>query len=97
MHVCHMLHHNYHAASPPRVMFRRLVNAYTAAMVLSCPLRPIHVALTMETVLLTIQALLSSPNPDDPLNEDAAKQWKENEDDALMQARRLTLLYASRK
>jgi len=51
----------------------------------------------METVLLTIQALLSSPNPDDPLNEDAAKQWKENENDALMQARRLTLLYASRK
>jgi len=34
-------------------------------------------------VLLSIQALLSSPNPDDPLNNEAAENWKTNEADAL--------------
>lgn len=27
----------------------------------------------------SIQALLSAPNPDDPLAEDVAKHWRENE------------------
>ncbi|XP_036622223.1 ubiquitin-conjugating enzyme E2 N-like [Trichosurus vulpecula] len=35
------------------------------------------------TVLLSIQALLSAPNPDDPLANDAAKQWKTNEAQAI--------------
>jgi len=33
-------------------------------------------------VLLSIQALLSAPNPDDPLATDVAKHYKENEKDA---------------
>ncbi len=36
-------------------------------------------ALQIRTVLLSIQALLSAPNPDDPLANDVAQQWKENE------------------
>lgn len=31
----------------------------------------------------SIQALLSAPNPDDPLAEDIAKQWRENETEAV--------------
>jgi ubiquitin-protein ligase len=33
-------------------------------------------ALQIRTILLSIQALLGAPNPDDPLNEAVAKQWK---------------------
>ena len=36
-------------------------------------------ALQIRTVLLSVQALLSAPNPDDPLANDVAQQWKENE------------------
>lgn len=31
----------------------------------------------------SIQALLSAPNPDDPLADNVAKHWKENERDAI--------------
>ena len=31
----------------------------------------------------SIQALLSAPNPDDPLAENVAKHWKENEAEAV--------------
>nr|XP_009858654.1 ubiquitin-conjugating enzyme E2 N-like isoform X1 [Ciona intestinalis] len=40
-------------------------------------------ALQMRTVLLSIQALLSAPNPDDPLNNEVANLWKENEAEAI--------------
>ena len=40
-------------------------------------------ALQIRTVLLSIQALLSAPNPDDPLANDVAEKWKENEEDAI--------------
>lgn len=40
-------------------------------------------ALQIRTVLLSIQALLSAPNPDDPLANDVAQHWKENEKDAI--------------
>ncbi|KAI8854429.1 putative ubiquitin-conjugating enzyme E2 [Chytridium lagenaria] len=40
-------------------------------------------ALQIRTVLLSIQALLSAPNPDDPLANDVANHWKENEKGAL--------------
>ena len=36
-------------------------------------------ALQIRTVLLSIQALLSAPNPDDPLANDVAELWKVNE------------------
>ena len=40
-------------------------------------------ALQIRTVLLSIQALLSAPNPDDPLANDVAEQWKTNESQAI--------------
>lgn len=40
-------------------------------------------ALQIRTVLLSIQALLSAPNPDDPLANDVAEQWKVNEAQAI--------------
>merc|ERR1719272_2182430 len=43
-------------------------------------------ALQIRTVLLSIQALLSDPNPDDPLNNAAAEQWKKDKSGALRQA-----------
>ncbi|KAA3675587.1 ubiquitin-conjugating enzyme E2 N, partial [Paragonimus westermani] len=40
-------------------------------------------ALQIRTVLLSIQALLSAPNPDDPLDNEVAAHWKQNEQEAL--------------
>lgn len=40
-------------------------------------------ALQIRTVLLSIQALLSAPNPDDPLANDVADEWKTNESRAI--------------
>jgi ubiquitin-conjugating enzyme E2 N len=40
-------------------------------------------ALQIRTVLLSIQALLSAPNPDDPLANDVAAHWKEDEKAAI--------------
>ena len=47
-------------------------------------------ALQIRTVLLSIQALLSAPNPDDPLANDVAEKWKENEEDAINTGRVFT-------
>ncbi|XP_013847980.1 ubiquitin-conjugating enzyme E2 N-like [Sus scrofa] len=51
-------------------------------------------ALQIRTVLLSIQALLGDPNPDDPLAYDVAKQWKTNKAQAIETARAWTRLYA---
>lgn len=37
----------------------------------------------MKLLLASIQALLSAPNPDDPLAENIAKHWKSNEAEAV--------------
>ncbi|CEF66110.1 Ubiquitin-conjugating enzyme, E2 domain and Ubiquitin-conjugating enzyme/RWD-like domain-containing protein [Strongyloides ratti] len=47
-------------------------------------------ALQIRTVLLSIQALLSAPNPDDPLATDVAEQWKTEEAEAINTARKWT-------
>lgn len=47
-------------------------------------------ALQIRTVLLSIQALLSAPNPDDPLANDVAEQWKKNESNAIETGERRT-------
>ena len=44
-------------------------------------------ALQIRTVLLSIQALLSAPNPDDPLANDVAQLWKQNERQAIKTAK----------
>jgi ubiquitin-conjugating enzyme E2 N len=53
-------------------------------------------ALQIRSVLLSIQSLLASPNPDDPLNNEAAEHWKTNEMSALNKARDFTKKYASK-
>lgn len=52
-------------------------------------------ALQIRTVLLSIQALLSAPNPDDPLVADVAEQWKHNKVDAIRIAKEWTRLHAN--
>ena len=51
-------------------------------------------ALQIRTVLLTIQALLSAPNPDDPLDTNVAELWKTNKTEAEKTARDWTQRYA---
>ena len=53
-------------------------------------------ALQIRTVLLSIQALLSAPNPDDPLDNNVAEVWKNNEAEALKRAREFTETFAMR-
>ena len=52
-------------------------------------------ALQIRTVLLSIQALLSAPNPEDPLNNEAADRWIRDEPSALDTARTWTRTYAT--
>ncbi|VDL61685.1 unnamed protein product [Hymenolepis diminuta] len=52
-------------------------------------------ALQIRTVLLSIQALLSAPNPDDPLANDVASQWKSDEAQAIKIACEWTRKYAN--
>ena len=51
-------------------------------------------ALQIRTVLLSIQALLSAPNPDDPLDNNVAELWKTNEAEALRRAKDFTESFA---
>jgi ubiquitin-conjugating enzyme E2 N len=51
-------------------------------------------ALQIRTVLLSIQALLSAPNPDDPLNNEAADLWKRSEASAIKTATEWTRKHA---
>ena len=51
-------------------------------------------ALQIRTVLLSIQALLSAPNPDDPLDNTVAEVWKKNEAEAIRRAREFTESFA---
>lgn len=53
-------------------------------------------ALQIRTVLLSIQGLLSAPNPDDPLDNGVAEVWKTNEPQAIRTAREWTALYATK-
>lgn len=44
-------------------------------------------ALQIRTILLSIQALLGAPNPDDPLANDVAQHWKTDEPGAIQVAK----------
>ena len=48
-------------------------------------------ALQIRSVLLSIQALLSAPNLDDPLDEEIADFWRKDEAGALKRAKDWTL------
>ncbi len=51
-------------------------------------------ALQIRTLLISIQALLSAPNPDDPLDNGVADRWKRDEAGAVTEAREWTRRYA---
>jgi ubiquitin-conjugating enzyme E2 N len=51
-------------------------------------------ALQIRTILLSIQILLGAPNPDDPLANDVAQRWKEDEAAAIQTAREWTRTHA---
>lgn len=52
-------------------------------------------ALQIRTIVLSIQALLYEPNPDDPLANDVAYNWKNNIEDAMNTAREWTRIHAT--
>ncbi|KAI9917000.1 hypothetical protein PsorP6_017195 [Peronosclerospora sorghi] len=52
-------------------------------------------ALQIRTVLLSIQALLSAPNPDDPLANDVADHWKTDEAGAVQMGALILTIEAS--
>lgn len=54
-------------------------------------------ALQIRTILLSIQALLGAPNPDDPLANDVAEDWKKDEKQAIKVAQEWTEKYALKK
>ena len=51
-------------------------------------------AMQIRTILLSVPALLSSPSPDDPLANDVAAIWKDNEPLAVQTAKEWTEKYA---
>jgi len=51
-------------------------------------------ALQIRTVLLSIQALLFAPNPDDPLANEVAEHWKTDEKGAINTAKEWTRKHA---
>ncbi|KAF2873188.1 ubiquitin-conjugating enzyme E2 N [Massariosphaeria phaeospora] len=52
-------------------------------------------ALQIRTILLSIQALLGAPNPDDPLANDVAQAWKQDQNKAIATAKEWTHQYAN--
>lgn len=52
-------------------------------------------ALQIKAVLLSIQALMSAPNVEDPLDEAVADHWKQDEDGAIAKAKEWTATYAN--
>jgi len=54
-------------------------------------------ALQIRTVLLSIQALLSAPNPDDPLDNNVAEVWKNDEAEAIRRAKEFTQSFAMKE
>ena len=52
-------------------------------------------ALQIRSVLLSIQALMSLPNLDDPLDQEIADFWKQDQEAAIAKAKQWTLEYAN--
>lgn len=88
--------------NPPKVKFTTKIwhpniSSVTGAICLDILKDQWAAAMTLRTVLLSIQALLASPEPDDPQDAVVAKQYKEDQDNFLKTARYWTQLYAKSK
>ncbi|ONM39411.1 Ubiquitin-conjugating enzyme E2 36 [Zea mays] len=55
----------------------------------------LSMCVSIHYVFANKNALLSAPNPDDPLSDNIAKHWKSNEVEAVETAKEWTRLYAS--
>ncbi|KRT84109.1 Ubiquitin-conjugating enzyme [Oryctes borbonicus] len=85
--------------NPPKVRFiTRIwhpnISSVTGAICLDILKDQWAAAMTLRTVLLSLQALLSAAEPDDPQDAVVAKQFKENIDMFQMTARHWTNVYA---
>lgn len=85
--------------NPPKIRFMTKiwhpnVSSVTGAICLDILKDQWAAALTLRTVLLSIQALLSAGEPDDPQDAVVAKQFKENYQLFQMTARHWTNVYA---
>ncbi|XP_077302078.1 ubiquitin conjugating enzyme 4 [Arctopsyche grandis] len=84
---------------PPKVKFithiwHPNISSATGAICLDILKDQWAAAMTLRTVLLSLQALLSSPEPDDPQDAVVANQYKNNNVLFQMTARQWTHLYA---
>ena len=88
--------------SPPKVLFRNKIyhpnidklGRICLSILKIDGIAPWSPALMIHTVLLSIQALMSAPNLDDPLDASVADHWRADEDGAIQKARDWTKLYA---
>jgi len=85
--------------NPPKVRFvTRIwhpnISSVTGAICLDILKDQWAAAMTIRTVLLSLQALLAAPEPDDPQDAVVAKQFKENYDMFRSTARHWTQVYA---
>lgn len=85
--------------NPPKVKFvtkiwHPNISSVTGAICLDILKDQWAAAMTLRTVLLSIQALLASPEPDDPQDAVVAQQYKEQPDAFLRTAKHWTATYA---
>lgn len=85
--------------NPPKVKFLTKIwhpniSSVTGAICLDILKDQWAAAMTLRTVLLSIQALLASPEPDDPQDAVVANQYKEKHETYLVTARHWTATYA---
>ena len=84
---------------PPKIHFQTKIwhpniSSQTGAICLDILKDQWAAAMTLRTALLSIQALLSSPEPDDPQDAVVASQYKEKPDEYNQTARYWTEIYA---
>lgn len=85
--------------NPPKVRFitkiwHPNISSVTGAICLDILKDQWAAAMTLRTVLLSLQALLAAAEPDDPQDAVVAKQFKENQDMFRQTARHWTFVYA---
>jgi len=86
--------------NPPKVKFETKIwhpniSSVTGAICLDILKENWAAALTLRTVLLSLQALLSAAEPDDPQDAVVAKQYKENQRAFKLTAKLWAQIYAS--